>query len=102
VKCFRGRSDEGGVDLRQLEQRVLTPEDRSYYRAASAAHLRPALYGYALLLLFPVLAFPLGWKWAAAITAAVVLTYFYVVGRRSAASRPASSWSSARSRQATA
>jgi hypothetical protein len=83
VKCFCGRPEEGGVDLRELEQRVLTPEDRDYYRAASAAHLRPALYGYALLLLFPILAFPLGWKWAAAITAAVVLPYFYVTGRRS-------------------
>jgi hypothetical protein len=36
------------------------------------------LLGYALVLLFPVLTFPLGWKWALLITLGVFFGYFYM------------------------
>ena len=86
VRSYLAEVDEtdeaGEMSIPQAEDR-LEPSDRDYYRARSRADLRVGLIGYTLFLLFPILAFPLGWKIALGVTAAVVAAYFGIFVTRS-------------------
>ena len=86
IHCYRVERDEadeaGEMTVSQAEE-ALDPDDRSYYRAASRADLRVGLIGYALFLLFPILAFPFGWKVALGVTIAAVAAYFGIFVTRS-------------------
>jgi len=75
LRCHVGPS-EGDFAPPTSEQlkAALGEEDYAYYSRID----KMRLLGYALLLLFPVLAFPLGWKWALLITVSVFLSYFYM------------------------
>jgi len=79
----RDEADEAGEMTISEAEEALDPDDRAYYRAASRADLRVGLMGYTLFLLFPILAFPLGWKPALGVTVAAVAAYFGIFATRS-------------------
>jgi hypothetical protein len=85
--CYIGHDDDdspAGPSIRELEQSLLSADDRDYWSRIQSSELRTVLVGYSLLLLFPLLVYPLGWKISVAITAAIFLTYFYFVARGTA------------------
>jgi hypothetical protein len=75
LRCYSSTSEEGltlptGKELKA----ALGADDYAYRNRID----RLRLLGYLLLLLFPVLSFPLGWKWALLITVVVFFAWFYV------------------------
>jgi hypothetical protein len=75
LRCHIGPNEGNFAPPTRKELKAaLGEEDYAYFSRID----KMRLLGYALVLLFPVLTFPLGWKWALLITAVVFLVYFYV------------------------
>jgi hypothetical protein len=75
LRCYVATGEEGFTPPTSRELKAaLGADDYAYYNRIS----KLSLLGYLIVLLFPVLAFPLGWKWALLITVVVFFGYFSV------------------------
>lgn len=75
VRCYVANDDEEATPKSELELlNVVGSEDLAYYDRMNKTG---CLVGGSTLLLFPLLSFPLGWKWALGITLVVFLAFFH-------------------------
>jgi hypothetical protein len=81
LRCYIGNHADSGpvTTIQDVEEKVLTPEEREFYRAGRRKAAIASCLGYVSLLLFPALALPYGWKIALGITFAVGGALFYVL-----------------------
>jgi hypothetical protein len=75
LRCYIGpREGNFGPPTSRELKAALGADDYAYFSRID----RMRLLGYATVLLFPALTFPLGWKWALLVTVVMFLAYFYV------------------------
>lgn len=75
VRCFTPKTEEQAPRSEDALRSLVGAADLAYY---DRVNLRSCLSGALTLLLFPVLAFPFGWKVALPITAVVFVSFFHV------------------------
>jgi hypothetical protein len=75
LRCHTGSNEGNFAPPTSKELKAaLGEEDYAYYSRMD----KMRLLGYAIVLLFPALTFPMDWKWALLITVVVFLSYFAV------------------------
>jgi hypothetical protein len=84
LRCYVANQEEdepGGLSISKLEENVLGPEDLAYYRRMNKKQVTAAFSGcliFLIFLIFPLLAYPFGWKIALAATWAFGMAYYYL------------------------
>ena len=76
VRCYVAKDDEREPGSEKALRRLVSPADIKYY---DTVNQRGCAAGALTLLLFPVLAYPLGWKIALPITIVIFLAFFPVM-----------------------
>jgi hypothetical protein len=75
VRCYAGKNDEQSPRSEDALRELVGIADLAYYDRVNNQGCRD---GALTLLLFPILAFPLGWKIALGVTAVVFVSFFHV------------------------